>query len=257
MTYPKIKIVVIEDERDARENLISRLNEEADISVVGSAASLNSGFLAIQENQPDAIFLDIQIKGGDAFNLINLLLREQIMVPPIILNTGFTQIEYAQKAFNEFKKYVVEIWLKPFYEGWDEKIEKAKYLIRNHHTYMPSPISITHDKYKVKSNGSIVILPVQYITHITSSGDLAKKRKSEIHLLLQPDCIVNKTLLQVTEDLYQYNFLRINRNQIINTALINRYDIQEQSLYLDHTDNIAFAVGNTYVRGLKNYLDRF
>jgi len=67
------------------------------------------------------LFLDIKIKGGDAFQLLRTLKRKNVDIPPVIVNTGFAEFEYVQKAHNEFGDYVIMILKKPFWEDWAEK----------------------------------------------------------------------------------------------------------------------------------------
>ena len=253
MNSEKFRIVVIEDEKDSREQLIARLNEEPNFKVVGSAASVSTALLAIDEHHPDAIFLDIQIKGGDAYNLIDQLLAQQIPIPAIILNTGFTQIEYAQKALNHYKAYILEIWLKPFYELWEENITKVEYLIKKYKssTQATSP---TPSKIMIKSEGDIILLSVFEIIYIEASGETAKQRKSEIFIGKNQSYKVNKNLKQLDEELSVKGFLQINRNQIINTSHISKYNINEQILLIDY-NNLSFAVGTSYVPRLKQHFD--
>jgi len=249
-----IRIVVIEDEKDSRESLITRLNEEQDIEVVGSAASVDLAVMAIDAQKPDAIFLDIQIKGGDAYNLIDRLLRERIPVPAIILNTGFTQIEYAQKALNEYKEHILEIWLKPFYEGWEEKITKAKYFIRKQ-VQARHPVSSSIDsKLKIKSEGEILLLSIFEILYMEASGDIAKQRKSAIYLGKNDMHVVNKTLKQLHEEMSGKGFIQINRSQLINKVHISKYHIKEQTLYLNYP-GMSFPVGNAFKAGLQEYFE--
>ena len=94
MNLKQLQVVVVEDEKEAREKLIERLNEEREIEVCGYGESINKSLYEIERCRPDAIFMDIQIKGGDAYHLIDRMLQKQLPVPPIILNTGYSAVSY-------------------------------------------------------------------------------------------------------------------------------------------------------------------
>ena len=62
--------LIVDDERLARESIIAMLSEFNNIQVVGEASSLASTLKAVEELHPDVIFLDIQMPGGSAFELL-------------------------------------------------------------------------------------------------------------------------------------------------------------------------------------------
>ena len=121
MSFHKLKALVVEDEEKHRNALIEALNESLDIEVVGMATSVNEAFDLVKNTPADLLFLDIMLIGGDAFQLISLLKRQQVSIPPIVIQTGRGTFEHGERIHNEFKDDVLSILQKPFYENWEKK----------------------------------------------------------------------------------------------------------------------------------------
>src|SRR3954471_13580296 len=89
----KLSVVVIDDERLARKDIISCLSEFEHLQIVGEADTIASAIKLIEQHHPDVIFLDIQLDGESGFDLF-----EKIEVQAkVIFVTAFD--EFALKAF--------------------------------------------------------------------------------------------------------------------------------------------------------------
>lgn len=91
-----INVVIIDDEHDARFMLINMLEKHyADrMQVVGQGHDITSGIEAIQTKHPDLVFLDIQMRNGTGFDLLNRLNNHDFEV---VFITAYD--EFAIKAF--------------------------------------------------------------------------------------------------------------------------------------------------------------
>src|SRR5690606_23664816 len=89
----KMRALVIDDERLARKELITLLNQLETVEVVGEAVNVDDAKEKIEQLQPDVIFLDIQMPEKTGFDL----LEELDHVPHVIFTTAYD--EYALKAF--------------------------------------------------------------------------------------------------------------------------------------------------------------
>jgi two-component system LytT family response regulator len=56
-----LKVLIVDDEPLARENLRILLQEESDIEIVGECANAVEGIGAVHKLRPDVLFLDIQM----------------------------------------------------------------------------------------------------------------------------------------------------------------------------------------------------
>jgi len=99
-----IKAIIIDDERLARTELKKLLQEFSDIEVVDEAANVDEGVEKIETQNPDLIFLDIQMPGKTGFDLLGELDK----APHVIFTTAYD--EYALKAF---KVNSIDYLLKP------------------------------------------------------------------------------------------------------------------------------------------------
>ncbi|MEL7159634.1 MAG: LytTR family DNA-binding domain-containing protein [Bacteroidota bacterium] len=93
---PRIRAVLIDDEASARQ-LLSQLLDSSPfpVEIVGEADDVASGCQLVKKVQPDLIFLDIHLKQGTGFDLLNCLdgVRTEV-----IFVTAYS--EYAVRAFD-------------------------------------------------------------------------------------------------------------------------------------------------------------
>jgi len=119
-----IKALIIEDEKLAAEHLITTINRiDSDIEIIEVIDSIEDAVQWFKANQqPDFIFLDIQLSDGLSFEIFNFV----DIHCPIIFTTAYE--EYAIKAF---KVNSVDYLLKPIrIEELSFAIQKFKALPR-------------------------------------------------------------------------------------------------------------------------------
>src|SRR5215475_4299172 len=111
-------IIIIDDEPLARSIVKEYLQKYPDLEIVQECNDGFEGFKAIQQYEPDLIFLDIQMPKINGFEMLELLDQ----APAVIFTTAFD--EYAIKAF---EAHAVDYLLKPFNkERFDKAIQKWK-----------------------------------------------------------------------------------------------------------------------------------
>ena len=88
-----LKAIIVDDERLARAELKKLLQAYPDIDVVDEAANADEGVEKIESQNPDIIFLDIQMPGKTGFDMLSDLEK----APHVIFTTAYD--EYALKAF--------------------------------------------------------------------------------------------------------------------------------------------------------------
>jgi len=106
---PEWRVAIVEDEPIARLGLRRMVESAPGATLVGEAASAPEAVRLLRETRPDVLFLDVNLPGGDAFDV---LARAALDAPPAtVLVTAFE--EYAVRAFD---LGVVDYLLKPFDE---------------------------------------------------------------------------------------------------------------------------------------------
>ncbi len=88
-----MRTLIIDDERLARKELMNLLSKHPEIEIIGECANADEAIKAIEEHNPDLIFLDVQMPGMNGFEM----LKKLEVVPQVIFVTAYD--EYAMKAF--------------------------------------------------------------------------------------------------------------------------------------------------------------
>ncbi len=94
-----MKVIIIEDEPLAREELLMQLNSFDDVKVVEECGDVFSAMVAIRKHQPDAMFLDIMLPGHDGFTLLDYMATDEYR-PHVIMVSGGPS-DFAVSAFRE------------------------------------------------------------------------------------------------------------------------------------------------------------
>lgn len=106
LTDSRLKVLIVDDEPLARENLCTLLALDAEVHAVGSCSGVEAVDL-IAHLRPDILFLDIQMPELDGFALLSKVGADA--VPAIVFVTAFDR--YAVRAF---EVHALDYLLKPF-----------------------------------------------------------------------------------------------------------------------------------------------
>jgi DNA-binding LytR/AlgR family response regulator len=90
------KVIIVDDEKLARDEMRFLLSQEKDVEIVAEAAGGREAVALTREKRPDAMFLDIQMPEMNGFQVVGELLKAGD-VPLIIFATAYDS--YAIKAF--------------------------------------------------------------------------------------------------------------------------------------------------------------
>ncbi|HKD91383.1 MAG TPA: response regulator transcription factor [Terriglobales bacterium] len=92
----KIRIVIADDHVVLRESLVSLLKQQRDFEVVGAVGSGSEALRQVQMNEPDVLVLDLFMPGGDGFDVLRTLDRNQAKVSSVVLTGSESQNDYVQ-----------------------------------------------------------------------------------------------------------------------------------------------------------------
>ena len=243
MSFRKLRALVVEDEAPIRRELVAALNETLEFEVAGEADSLEDGFDLVKNTPAEVLFLDIKLIGGTAFQLLTQIKREGIPIPPVVINTGFREFEYAQKLHNEFGGEVISILRKPFYEDWEkhqEKIIEAVYLrqqqerLASSQPFAKKLLSIQDGRHSFMVNTADVVMVK------TGQKGLGKTEVVLEKQSMQSGLSLSQLLAKLPP-----NFLQVNRYEAINISWMS---------VLDHTDReVKLRNGNVCLIGSGYY----
>ncbi|GAB3006503.1 LytTR family DNA-binding domain-containing protein [Niabella terrae] len=213
------KVIIIDDEFLARSMVKEYLRKHPQLEVVAECNDGFEGLKAIQEFQPDLIFLDIQMPKISGFEMLELVEDP----PSVIFATAFD--EYAIKAF---EAHAVDYLLKPFDQDRFDKAV-AKFVARNPETSSPTKELLNDTKLQgsnnrivVKNGSKIKIIPVQEVLYLEAADDFVKIFTKEGYFLK------NKTMSFFESFLPADMFVRSHRSFIVNIQEITRIDPYEK-----------------------------
>jgi two-component system, LytTR family, response regulator len=220
------KIILIDDEPLARMVVMEYLQSFPQLTVVQECNDGFEGVKAIQQHQPDIIFLDIQMPKINGFEMLELLEQP----PAVIFTTAFDA--YAIKAF---EAHAVDYLLKPFSK---ERFDKAvnKWLQQQHNTAVAGNTTqlleaaaqspAQNNRIVVKSGSKIKIIPINEVLYLEAADDYVKVYTAEGHFLK------NKTMAHYENILDAKVFCRCHRSYLVNTQYITRIDNYEKDSHI-------------------------
>ena len=217
------QILLVDDETQGRA-LTRKLLEDSPGRTfqIEEAASVKEAVQKINSQQPDLIFLDVQMRGETGFDLLNQL---EGCKAAVIFITAHS--EFAVKAF---RYSALDYLLKPVDKTeFISALEKAFYRIET--AGVPASAQLNYlveqlknnnrlpDKLPVHTSKGITFLPVQDILYCKAVSNY-----TEFRLLSNKKIISSYTLGYYHELLAEQNFFRIHRSCLINLLHISMYN---------------------------------
>ena len=125
-----LRVLVVDDEQLAREELCYHLEQHGDIEVVGQAGNGLEAITAVERQDPDLVFLDIQMPGLNGFEVARRLLERGQEPPALVFVTAFDQ-----HAIEAFEVNAVDYLLKPVEAGrLDQALDRARRRVESDRT---------------------------------------------------------------------------------------------------------------------------
>ena len=202
-----IKAVIVEDSRLARNELKELLKSHTAIQLLGEAENVDDALDLIKKEQPDLLFLDINMPEKDGFELLEMLDE----VPITIFTTAYD--EYAIKSF-EYN--ALDYLLKPINEKrFAQAIEKVKTKLESRQEADKDGHRLSeHSQIFIKDGEECWLVKIGEISHFEIVGNYSRVYFDDHRPMLY------KSLNQIEEKLPKQSFFRVNRQQIINTNFI-------------------------------------
>jgi len=117
-----LRVVVVDDEQLARDELCYQLDHVGDLEVVAQAGNGVEAVAAIDRLEPDLVFLDVQMPGLSGFEVARRLLERAADAPALIFVTA-----YDQHAIEAFEVNAVDYLLKPVEAGrLEQAVQRAR-----------------------------------------------------------------------------------------------------------------------------------
>lgn len=199
-----LRVLIADDEPLARRAMRRLMAGRAEVEIVGEAESVAETLALIAATQPDLVFLDIRLNGGDGFDLLAALERP----PKIIFVTA-----HAEYAVEAFAVDAVDYLLKPVArERLDAALERLQ-------RQLPDVRRETDDLIELRSANRVVFATLANIVAVRAEGDFS-------HVLLadRPSVMMLRSLGQFESLLPSPPFFRLGRSILVNRDRVQRLE---------------------------------
>jgi len=229
--------IIVDDEAKSRSMLHSLCTEYCEgLEIIGTAASVDEAREIIDQQNPQLVFLDIQMPVKNGFQL----LESYEDTPPfsVIFTTAYDQ--YAIKAF---KQKTIDYLLKPIeIDALINAVEKAK-------KYQKS----TNTSHKLELlKAALEKDPIQKIALTTLDGFTfvgfeeivrceAQGNYTDVILANGSSLLITKTLKHYEDILMNHNFFRVHKSHLVNLDFVRRYIKGRQGM-IEMTDGQLIEV---------------
>lgn len=239
----KTRVLVVDDERYAREELVYLLGQFPSIQIVGEAESGDAAIVQAIQQVPDVIFLDIEMPKMNGIDTAKALL-ELKKVPLIVFATAYTKF-----AVDAFRINAVDYLLKPYDE---EQLKQT--ILRLENIIQPAQaveMSESLGKLAVEEDGVIHYVLPEMILYIYREGNITKVVTKE------KTYDVRITLKELENRLYPFSFFRIHKSYLVNLNYVNRLTPWFNGAYELELQGVVelLSVSRNYVKDLRHRLE--
>jgi DNA-binding LytR/AlgR family response regulator len=199
MTSPSLRVLVVDDERPALDELAWLLERDDRIGTVTATASAAEALRVLQEGGVDAVFTDIRMPGLNGLELARVLAR--FKAPPLVVFIT----AHDEHAVDAFELNAVDYVLKPVRE--DRLAEAVRRVVESSSPATPS--APPDDSIPVELGGVTRFISRSDVLYVEAQGDYARLHTAHgAHLIRTP--------LTTLEDEWRgAGFVRIHRSLLV------------------------------------------
>lgn len=215
-----IKTVIIDDDPNIREMLKSILNDYfTEIEVVGMADSVSGGVELIKRVNPELVLLDIEIKEGTGFQVLQ---RLKPLNFKFIVITAFNDC-----AIKAIKFSALDYILKPVNEHELRlAVENALAVIEN--SDLEQQVNNFFEHYEKKTQSKKIVLKTAENLYLVDVSDIVYCKSDNSYTTFYLDSgeeiLVSKSIKDYEEILADYRFFRPHQSYLVNLNFVKRVD---------------------------------
>jgi two-component system LytT family response regulator len=213
-----IKAIIIDDIQQARVTLKKDLEVYAkDVEVIGEANGVVEGAKLLRAQQPDVLFLDIQMQDGSGFDLLDIL--KDIPFKIIFITASDAH------AIKAFRYAAIDYLLKPvdpdeltaaLAKFREQKLnENEKYKLLNDSLKNNQRV---HERLALHTQDKIFIVNISDIIRCESNVNY-----TEFYFTNAQKLLVTRTLKDFEDLLSDQGFYRVHQSHLVNTKYIKEF----------------------------------
>jgi len=235
-----MKVVIVDDEKDAVNSLELMLNEFCpNTTIVGKAFSVIDAIKEIQNKKPELVFLDIEMPHGTGFDILESIPDRKFAV---IFTTAHN--DYAIKAI---KASALDYLLKPVdieelqgaIKKAEEQIRKSIFPALNKEILVSQNAPALYKKIAIQSSNSTEFVNIDEIIRLEAEGSY-----SNIFLINNKKIIASKNLKEFQNILPQNIFYRAHNSHLINLMQVKRFLRNEGMVEMNDGSSITLSRRN-------------
>lgn len=212
---------IVDDEAGMRNNLKYQLNAlNLPVRLVGEACNVAEGIALLQEQEPDLVFLDVEMPDGKGFDLLKKMPELSAKVIFVTAHNHYAVEAFRFSALDYLLKPIDPDELQLAVGKALQAKEKESYQLKiNTFLNNMEDISTKYKKIVLKNSDSIFVVNVSDIIRLEASNNY-----TTFFVENQPPIMVSKTLKEYEEILTNYGFYRVHQSHLINLNFFARYD---------------------------------
>lgn len=217
MSNPKIKASIIDDERHCLESLHVLISKYCPtIEILDTFSSSKEGLLGLRENQPDLLFLDVEMPWMNGIEMLKAMGNVPFKV---IFTTAHNQ--YAVQAF---RLSAIDYLLKPINH---QDLIEAVSRVTIQDSYINEGIQqLTYNLENAENHHRVAIPTREGFDYILIEDIIyceADSNYTHLYLKDKKHIIMSKPLKELELQLRPYNFCRIHHSHLINLNHMVKY----------------------------------
>lgn len=230
-----IRAIVVDDEKSGRENLIGVLAKHcSDVQVLGEAASAIEAIDLIEKERPSLVFLDIEMPGGNGFEVLNHFNRPDFKVVFVtaydhyaIDAIRFSALDYILKPIDIL---ALKAALKRFTHQREKEDQRLEMFQRN------KDLSHQDKRIAVSFSDKIDFVLVKEIISCRGEGGYTR-----IYLQDATELLSSRPLIDYEELLVDCRFIRTHKAHLINMDHVQSF-VKRDGGYLEMSDGSIVPV---------------
>lgn len=239
----KIKVLVVDDERYSREELIFLLEGFPNVEIIDNVENGETAILKALQLQPDVVFLDIEMPKMNGMEVAKSLM-ELKKVPLIIFATA-----YPQFAAEAFRINAIDYLLKPYdQQQLKQAIKRVeKELFASPQVNVKSPLG----KLAAETDGEIDYILLKDILYMYRENNVTK-------IITQlNEYEVKLSLKDLETRLKPMSFFRIHKSYLVNLNYVSRLTPWFNGAYQLELENRKekLSVSRNYAKELRERLE--
>jgi len=219
-----IRSLLVDDEEKAIILLRKQLAKYCpEVEVVGECQRISEALRLIELHKPQLVFLDIEMAGGDGFDLLESIKGRNFHVIFVTAHSEF--------AIKAFRFSVTDYLLKPVNRDLlKQAVDKVNTLLCASSSVSPM------QTLRIPSTGGVAFVPIKDIIRMAAEGPY-----THIYAEGGKHYMTSHHLKQFEEHLDSGLFIRVHRSHLINRSKIKEV-VDRQALFIKMTDGFIIEV---------------